>query len=105
MKIFFLLFSFFMLFISCMPCGDSMECNSHPEQKISSSADHQNHNHGVEACSPFCSCSCCAVSIVPATFFKFQAHKFNWRFNKYPLINFSIKSSISPAIWQPPRLS
>ena len=62
MKFFTFIMSFFLLYLSCLPCGDSKECNVKAPVEISANDNHQQHNHESEACSPFCTCSCCPAS-------------------------------------------
>jgi len=103
MKFLTLLFSFYILILSCLPCGDRKECNTEEAQKISVTTTHQEHNHTTEACTPFCTCSCCVASAFyqPLTSFStsnivFQSVQFQYEvvFNSYDL----------HSIWQPPQL-
>jgi len=77
-KFFFFILSGFMLYMSCLPCGDGIECNEKAPIEISATDNHREHNHESEACTPFCTCSCCAVSIFYSGFSKIQDVKFIW---------------------------
>ena len=92
-----------MLALNCFPCEDSAEWNVKTEQKISTTHQ-QDHEQESEACTPFCSCACCAaagfyhqVSNTPITRLVLQAGKFlypNDNFNSYDL----------HSVWQPPKI-
>jgi len=105
MKIFKLILSFYILTLSCFPCGDVRECNDSVELEISAASDHADHTHTSEACTPFCTCSCCAAS----TFFQYPAAAVNppkvtFASLKFPGYEVSDLSEISFAIWQPPKI-
>jgi hypothetical protein len=106
MKLFFSIVSLVMLYISCLPCGDRVECNVRAEAKISAANDnHQQHKHNTEACSPFCSCSCCAASAFYSPLSKAQLNKVEFQSEKYPLYNVAFSTEAQNSIWQPPKLS
>ena len=105
MKIFAFLLSFYILALNCFPCGDSEECNEIYEQSISIPTANTDHEHPSEACSPFCSCACCA-----ATGFYQPVHvvKFNPSIHQQPKFYYlkdHFNSNNLHAVWQPPRLS
>ena len=103
MKFFVVILSFYVLALNCFPCKDSGECNVKTDQNISASHQ-QHHEQESEACTPFCSCACCAaagfyhqVSNTPITRLVLQAGKFfylNDHFNSYDL----------HSVWQPPKI-
>lgn len=93
-----------MLCMSCLPCGDSEECNAKTEAKISATDDHQQHRHDAEACSPFCSCSCCAASAFYSPFAKAQVNKVMLSSEKFSLFNVAFTTEALNGIWQPPKL-
>ena len=67
--------------------------------------DHQQHNHTEEACSPFCTCSCCAASAFYAATPKTTATKVFIQTDKYPLYSVAFNTEVYYAIWQPPKLA
>lgn len=103
MKFFAVILSFYMLALNCFPCGDGEECNVKTEQNISASHQ-QDHEHESEACTPFCSCACCAaagfyhpVSNTKITQLVFHAGKILYlkdNFHSYDL----------HSVWQPPKI-
>lgn len=94
-----------MIYLSCLPCSDSKECNVKAEVKISSSTNHQEHNHTKEACTPFCTCSCCAASAFDSPLSKIQATKVIFQSEKYSLYNVASNTEVYYSIWQPPKLA
>lgn len=106
MKSFWLIFSFYILILSVLPCTDKEECNEPTQTTISSNTEHQNHDHVTEHCSPFCVCACCGTNI---SFSPFSTFKIIERpiFNSsipYSLFNEYFKSNFYGNIWQPPQL-
>ncbi len=96
---------FFLLYLSCLPCGDSMECNIKEEVKISVTDNHQEHNHDAESCTPFCVCSCCAASAYYSPFSKSQVTKIVFQPSMYPLYDVAFNAEVYYSIWQPPKIS
>lgn len=104
MKFFVFIFSFYILALSCLPCGDRQECNVKAEQKITASTPHQEHQHQTEACTPFCSCACCAAASFhqPVMYAKTNGLVFQKLTFYY---NDDFLSYDFHSIWQPPRIS
>jgi len=94
-----------MLYLSFLPCGDSIECNAQTELSIKANDNHQQHEHQSEACTPFCTCSCCAASAFYSPLSKIHASKIVLLSEKHPLLNEDAKTDIFSSIWQPPQLS
>ena len=109
MKVFLIIFSVFILFLSISPCCDSDGCieTSKTIDKIhSTSKEHQDKEH-QDFCSPFCVCACCSHSI--ATSKLFQAFyeitivlEENYKQNHYTS---NFLSKFEPSIWQPPKIA
>jgi len=97
--------SFWLLFLSCLPCGDRLECSAKTEATISANKDHKQHQHQGEHCTPFCTCSCCATSAFPQAAPYFSFHKQAFEKKTYPVYNAPFCGEVSFAIWQPPKLS
>jgi hypothetical protein len=105
MKFFTFIMSFFMLYLSCLPCSDSTECNIKAPAAISATDNHQQHSHDTEACTPFCTCSCCSASGYYSPFSKVQLNKVTPSSEKFPLYNVALNAEAHYSIWQPPQLS
>jgi len=59
MKLVAIILSIVTLTLSAIPCDDEVVFESEQSTSISQDSDHSNHN-GIDLCSPFCSCVCCA---------------------------------------------
>lgn len=94
-----------MLYISCLPCGDSEDCNIKREDAIYAVDNHEEHSHDAETCTPFCTCSCCVASAFYTPFTKAQVNKVVVQPEKYPLDTVAFTTEAHKSIWQPPRLS
>jgi len=105
MKILFRFLGYFLLYMSCIPCGDATAYNVKADVTISSSSNHPAHNHKSETCTPFCTCSCCATATFYSAFSKIQATKANLKSEKHLLYNIAFDTEAHYTIWQPPRIS
>ena len=103
-KIFFAILSCFTLYLSMLPCGDSIECNVKQEVKISAADNHGEHDHAEEICTPFCTCSCCAVSVYYSGLSKIQTPNV-FQSVKHPVPAIAYNPEVYYAIWQPPKIS
>ncbi len=92
-----------MLSLSYIPCTDSEDCHEISETKILAFDDHNHGSHETEACTPFCSCACCAVPVqVQQVFYTVTPLKHFQSFDFQYSDDF--RSYTAHAIWQPPRL-
>ena len=105
MKLFTFIMSFFLLYLSCLPCVDSNECNPKAPVEISAYDNNQQHNHEAEICTPFCTCSCCPASAFYSALSKVQCAKLVFKSDKFPLYNIAFNTEVFCKIWQPPQLS
>ncbi|QBQ42011.1 DUF6660 family protein [Sphingobacterium psychroaquaticum] len=102
----------YVLALTLMPCTDndlvppsqmaatSLVQHNHQAEKTGS------HDHKQDSCSPFCSCSCCGITLSTIYFQTIHVEKPFTTFlpmeitrEKFPLI-----SNILENIWQPPRV-
>ena len=106
MKSFWLIFSFYILILTVLPCTDKEECNEPNQTTISTNTEHQNHDHQTEHCSPFCTCACCGtnISFTSISTFQIQEKTIFHSSISYSLFNEYIKSNFYGNIWQPPQL-
>ncbi|MBA8986866.1 DUF6660 family protein [Sphingobacterium cellulitidis] len=97
----------YVLVLTLIPCSDHIgEIHTHDHNKVS----HQNHekedtNGTEDSCTPFCTCSCCGISLTAASFHIFQLENPAESFNhtelqekEYPLV-----TKYQENIWQPPQ--
>ena len=93
-----------MLYMSSVPCGDGIECNSVSEERITATSDHSEHPHTLEICTPFCTCSCCAASVTMSYVSKGTVPEGEFNSASYPLYNVRFYADVHNSIWQPPKL-
>ncbi|MEZ4773104.1 MAG: DUF6660 family protein [Bacteroidia bacterium] len=106
MKIFTLIFSFYLFALAVMPCSDKDDCKYQgADQSTFASTDHSDHDTDTENCSPFCMCACCGQSITNI-FYPTTLRNLTPIATKYfPVYNASFVSEVYLSIWQPPKIS
>ncbi len=104
MKFFTLIFSFYMLGLSFMPCGDVDECIASAGAIVSSGQQHEKHSHEKENCTPLCHCACCATTVCFQQIAQYKIASITFPIKKYPLYDLSYSSQSATNIWQPPRI-
>ncbi len=88
-----------------MPCTDGANAiNGKAKQEVVKASHQQDSHSKTDACSPFCSCSCCSGTPIPQVLGKLTLVKPELIKNYSPFYLSSIKG-ISLAIWQPPQLA
>jgi len=99
--------AFYILVLSVVPCSDVHNvCNDKSTKKELT----QNHDHKQDQddnCSPFCTCACCAASVIAVDFKPFKLKKptaFSIS-QKVSIRNFSFLSNFYGNIWQPPKIA
>ncbi len=105
-KVLTLIFSFYLLALSVMPCSDKDDCKYQSTgQSTFATTDHSSHDSDTEHCSPFCMCACCGQS---CSFTHFQAdlsQYFPTVAQKVSIYKAFFSSEVSFSIWQPPKIS
>lgn len=107
MKYFWVLFSFFILFLSISPCCDDGGCVRTDITHASTATEHHNEDkEHKELCSPFCICSCCgnhisASKILNTSYEISFIHLENYNPTSY---TFNLNSKFEVSIWQPPQI-
>ena len=101
-----IIFPFYFLLLTCLPCADN--CKNEIQPILSSLSTNTIHTHNdteKESCSPFCFCACCGIQInqlnLPQVCFQ------NCIFISNPncsIYKFSFQT-VFYNIWQPPQLS
>lgn len=101
MKWIYCILSLYILALSLAPCGDSEDCKENMQMIVAE--DHSDHEHQSENCSPFCTCNCCSVQVVPA---KTNVFSLVLNFQNHNGSQFipSMLQEIPLSIWQPPQI-
>jgi len=104
MELFTSFIAFYMVLLSITPCGDKKDCKLNSNQlSYISTADHSSEKtHTEEACTPFCSCSCCSISMLKSN--DIFATNINEE-HRDIRINYSNARlpQTARSIWQPPK--
>ncbi|MFT4661492.1 MAG: hypothetical protein ACI8XB_001769 [Patiriisocius sp.] len=109
MRILAFILSLVVLSISLVPCTDGLEAHSHEENianlEHGHDHEHNDHDHSEESgddCPPFCSCTCCGVSITIPTneiwSIKNNSNLFSYSFHYSSLYTYAF----SEGLWHPP---
>lgn len=101
-----LIFSFYILALSCMSCSDKDDCNymSNDQSKFATT-NHSDHDSDTENCSPFCMCACCGQSCSFTHFQTDLSQNFPTVAQKVSVYKAFFSSKVSFSIWQPPKIS
>ena len=88
------------------PCGDKKDCDLNSEQKTTlvDSSNHSDKPHTEETCTPFCSCTCCSISIAGVD----ASSTLSAYIPKTDLaINLATSFPLSAqfSVWQPPKIA
>ena len=100
-KLFTFIFSFYILFLSTVPCCAVDNCNDETQQ--SQTADKHEHNDGCKNCSPFTLCGNCVGFTFIATSFQVDTPQQLTQQTFSGYIQSYLPQYIS-SFWQPPRL-
>jgi hypothetical protein len=105
MKLFWLIFSFYILALAAIPCCESDKCVKEINTTISQNPNHNQHQS--ELCTPFCSCALCPASAFYETINLIKFRERNISFEReiqVSLYSFIYTKEFSSTIWQPPKL-
>lgn len=111
MKFSIIIFSIYLLGLSCFSCVDRDDCIKFDKSETTfSSADNQQKNQqpNSDLCTPFCSCSHCPSSafyqFITPFIFKPKL-VFSKNIKQIGLYSFRYSNQFTSNIWQPPKLS
>ena len=103
MRLLAVILSLYLVLLGIMPCGDATEEHNHKE-KIEAGAHSDHDSADEDLCSPFCSCSCCGVTLA---FFSLEIQlpfkQAGLSEIKYPQSESQILQT-STSFWQPPKI-
>jgi len=103
-KLLIFLFSFYILLLPALPCGDTKECRETAATEVQGqTGNHKEHEE--EACSPFCNCSCCGQVFTPVVQLNRTAIVRSIPQRQQPFYqDSSLSSDFLGTIWQPPKV-
>lgn len=105
-KLFTLIFSFYLLALAVMPCSDKEDCKyPSTDQSTFATTDHSDHDSDTEHCPPFCMCACCGQSFNCSFVSYSLSLHIPVSVEKFPIYNASFVSEVYLSIWQPPKIS
>ena len=104
MKYFALIFVFLIGFFITIPCGDRISAYSVKQNTEQATHQEKKEKHS-DSCSPFCSCACCGLQSVAATFHVLEIQEAFASISKeITTYHNSSDLGIIYGIWQPPKI-
>ncbi len=104
MKVLAVILSFYLLILTAIPCIDSYyDANTSCKTELTQQNPDNHHHSDSDNCSPFCTCNCCATSVVfqsqmaQLTCFPFTAKQY------FSGTSVFISDPLA-TIWQPPKI-
>lgn len=106
MRFLVLIFSFYLLAISVLPCSDAHNDCNNSKSKTELVQTHDHEKDANDFCSPFCNCNCCSTVAVFSHNNSYQKTSIPDLINseKFPSFDFLFVSNYNGNIWQPPRI-
>ncbi len=102
------LLAIYILLLSIVPCSDTHnDCVTKDTQKKEIGTSHHDHNQDQDDnCSPFCTCSCCAMAYTVMNFSQYECKVLKeYTFSeKVAIPEESYHSNYYGNIWQPPKI-
>ncbi|HSD09181.1 DUF6660 family protein [Flavobacterium sp.] len=106
MKFLNLLFSIYIVVLSCMPCADASYTIGNKTATFHNETNTSSDKHHDDLCSPFCVCNCCGQQIM--TVFSPIVYNFPIKFGGIKTLNSFytsvFHSNFYGSIWQPPQI-
>lgn len=104
MKFFALILSFYILFLTALPCKDVHHVYAQDlSEQLSTHRTDNNHNDN-DHCSPFCTCDSCISHVIPVLE-TIHPECTDFTFAEFGTYSVSYCSSLFASIWQPPKIS
>jgi hypothetical protein len=104
MKFIAIIFSVYLVLLTVKPCIDAPIENKLHKIEIAGQ-ETNNHEHGnSDNCSPFCTCNCCATSVIMQEY-AVQLTCFSFTGKQYFPVSYGFVSDPSVSIWQPPKVA
>ncbi len=105
MKIFVLIFNFYLLILPCLPCADEDDCAKEEKTSIylHLKKEKENNENHKEKCTPFCHCVCCNSTVLLHTNLEQKFTILHLPTIKFSTVEIKFKSTNFNIIWQPPK--
>jgi len=104
MKFFAFIMGIIVFMVSARPCKDlPLNMKAEKAKMALAKENNQSHQESSDACSPFCSCSCCSTHPCPPPFTNVIGSISEVK-TCYTSYYFGLLIAISLPIWQPPQL-
>ena len=107
MKFLTLIFSFYLLALSIVPCSDAFNSGQTNKETITFSASHDHPAEAADFCSSFCICNCCTSPVISkphASYLKIPAVKI-LSLQKFELRKLSFIAVYTGNVWHPPQIT
>ena len=104
MKLIALILSFYIFALTAIPCIDKAHDNAVHKTEISQNTTNHHHDQETDHCTPFCTCVCCATSVIQQEY-SIYFIEFYFLQEQKDIYEFSFVSNHQASIWQPPKLS
>jgi hypothetical protein len=104
MKTFAIILSLYVLALTAIPCIDIHKDMAKKQVEISQN-EQDTHNQGdKDHCSPFCTCNCCATSVIFQEQLV-QLDSFSFYEKQYFPVSATFFTDPLASIWQPPKIA
>jgi len=104
MKFLAIILSFYLLLLTAIPCIDAKADNKMQNTELSQEKQDNHHHSDSDNCTPFCSCNCCATSVVFQAY-EVQLNCFPFCEKQYFPVTSAFISDTLASIWQPPKIA
>lgn len=99
-----IILSLYLLTLIALPCIDVQKDIAKHQVELSQQNQDEHHHSDADHCSPFCTCNCCATSLIIQEYIV-QSNSFSYHEKQYfPVSSFSFSDPLA-SIWQPPKIS
>ncbi|MEI6747542.1 MAG: DUF6660 family protein [Bacteroidales bacterium] len=104
MKLSSFILALYLLALMAIPCIDVQRHESMNQIEFSRQSQNTHHHSDADNCSPFCTCNCCATSVI---FQEFPVQLTCFSFSTKQHFHFRSENFSGPpaSIWQPPKIA
>jgi hypothetical protein len=99
-----IIFSFYIIALSIMPCTDIAACDHEEYENMGIAHPEEDHENCEDTCSPFCACNCCGITIAFSVIEPFNIEPLVISEKTNTLFKLSEFSIFHHSVWQPPKI-